>query len=80
MIALETLAATVAEREREIAGLTAVREAQRAARPPERRRREGWAWRVEPGMEEVFASPRGWLLSRAGGDTAEYLPRAAGGS
>lgn len=73
MITQEMLTATLAEREREIVQLAAARKAERAARPPRRNRQEGWAWRVEPGMGEVFESLRGWLLSREGGSTVKYL-------
>jgi len=74
MIAQEMLTATLTEREREITQLTAAREAERAARPRTRSRQEGWTWRVEPGMGEAFRSLRGWLVSRAGGGTVQYLP------
>lgn len=74
MIIQETLAVTIAEKKREISQLRAVREAQRAARPPTRDSQRGWSWRVEPGMGEAFTSLRGWLLSRAGGGRTEYVP------
>jgi hypothetical protein len=76
MIAQETMAAAVADREREIRQIHAIQEARRVAGPPARERRGGWAWRVEPGMGEVFGSLRGWLLSKEGGGTAKYLPSA----
>jgi hypothetical protein len=76
MITREDMRATVADREREIRQLHATQEARRVGEPPVRERRGGWAWRVEPGMGEVFGSLRGWLLSREGGSTAKYLPSA----
>lgn len=74
MMTQETLAATLAERKREISQLRAVREAQRAASPPTRDSQRRWSWSVEPGMGEAFRSLRGWLLSRADGSRAEYVP------
>jgi hypothetical protein len=72
MVTQDTLTAVLAEREREVARLATVREAQRASRPSARPT-AGWTWRVEPGMEEVFRSLRGWLLSSIDAGQVEYL-------
>ena len=73
MVTQDTLRAVLAEREREVALLAKVREAERASRPSSRPA-AGWTWRVEPGMEEVFRSLRGWLLSGVDAGQVEYLP------
>ena len=65
LIPEELLAATRAERKREVDRLSQVREARRLQESPARRGR-AWAWRAEPGMEDAFRSLRGWLLSSAG--------------
>lgn len=75
MVTQDTLKAIQTEREREVARLATVREAQRASRPSARPT-AGWAWRVEPGMEEVFRSLRGWLLSGVDTGQVEYLSAA----
>lgn len=73
MVTQDTLRAVLAEREREVTRLATVREARRASRASARPK-AGWTWRVEPGMEEVFRSLRGWLLSSVDAGQVECLP------
>jgi hypothetical protein len=58
----ELSAALVADRERELLGLSMVREARREQASPAGQAQK-WFWRVEPGMEKTFQSLQGWLLS-----------------
>jgi hypothetical protein len=71
----ELVKAITADKNREIDEVLRTREARQEPGAPTGRAR-GWAWTIEPGMEDAFQSLREWLLSSV--DEPHMLPTAGG--